>query len=291
MSNILSGVARQAKAILFYQGINITTQVFPQLVEVTYTDRITGKEDTVEIELADPDHRFQTVWTFARAQPISLTLEQDSWNSAGEILQQECGTFEIDKVHMEGPPSRVILSCKSIAVSGSLKRQQKSRAWEGASLQSIAQQIAGENHMTLNYQPDTNPTFSRVDQREQSDMVVLQRECERQGFVLKVPNSTTMVIADEKALESQAPTFTIVCPTVGNPGGINNAGILKWSLIADSNEVVNQAIVSYHNPETGRTVKQTFTPTASPTSAVSGVTDIDSSRLDITQQDTAQGDN
>jgi phage protein D len=288
--SVLFGTSRQAKPIVFYQGGNISAQVFPQLVELTYCDRASNMEDTIDIELADPDHRFQNTWTFARAQPLNVTLEQDSWNSPGEIIQQQCGQFEIDMIELEGPPSTIRIRAKSVPVSGSLKFQQKSRAWEGTDLKTVAQQIAGESGMSLNYQAALNPTFSRLDQREQSDLVVLSREADRFGLCVKVANNQ-IVIFDEQTAESQAATFTVLAPTRTSPGGINNSGILKWRLTANSNEVVNAATVTYRNPETGRTINQTFTPPTSPTKSVSGAKDIDSSRVDIQSADTPQGDN
>lgn len=287
--SILSGVARQAKAIITYQGTDISVQVFPQLVEISFCDRISFMEDTIEIELADPDHRFQTTWTFARAQPLNVTLEQDSWNAPGEIIQQPCGEMEIDKIHMEGPPSRIVIKGKSVPVSGSLKFQQKTRGWEKVSLKDVASEIASESNLTSDYEATLNPTFSRLDQREQSDMAFLAKQCKHNGLALSVKDKK-LIIFDEKDLESKPAVFTIVCPTRFAPGGINNGGILKWNLEADSNEVVDEATSSYRNIETGETIEQKFTPPKSATDSVSGAKDIDSSRLDIESGDTDQGD-
>lgn len=254
-----AGVAsRMAKCIVGYQGTDITALIKTNLIEMTYKDMASGSADTLDLLIADPDYRFSQQWSFERGKPITITLEQDAWLANG-TTQVALGTFFIDELDLDYPPSTIHLRCSAIDPASTAKWQKKNRAWENTTLKSLAQQVATEMKAQLIYKSSINPSIARVDQTEKADLEFLRRQCKAYSLnVYTKPGKSgkqQLIVYDEIDAEAAGAKWTLVRPVNGQPGGIENQGILKAQLVSSSQDTYKSATVTYHNPETGKTVK------------------------------------
>jgi hypothetical protein len=255
------GGVRTAEVIVSYSGTDITAIIKTNLIETTYKDMLEGKGDTLDLLIADPDYRFSQQWTFEKGKPFAVTLEQDHWIGSG-MVQINLGTFYIDEIDLDYPPSTIHLRCSAIDPSNAGKWQKKNRAWENTSLKSLAGQVATELHLSLQYKSSVNPTIARIDQTERSDYEFLKRQCKHYSLsVAQKPaqgkEGGQLLIFDVLDAEAAAPKWTLVRPANGQPGGIENGGILKVQLVSTADDTYRSATVSYHNVNTGKTTKAT----------------------------------
>lgn len=258
MSSILSmfGGARFARPIISYNDANVSTQVYPSLKELTYKEGTESTGDNVELKLADPEGHFRLTWQLKAATPLNLGLESQNWNAAGEHLFKDCGTFEIHRISIKQNKksgTEISLYASSIPVKSTLRLERKTRAWTKTNLQTIAQQIATENGLTLQYQAKENPQIARTDQHDESDFVLLNRHAEENDLFVKVKKGKLWMISKEE-LEQQAPVGTIVCPTANNPGGINGMGIIDWDMSETTEDTHKACEVKFRHNKTGTTV-------------------------------------
>jgi hypothetical protein len=71
-----------------------------------------------------------------------------------------------------------------------------------------------------------------------------------------------LLIFDVLDAEAAAAKWTLVRPADGQPGGIENGGILKVQLVSTADDTYHSATVSYHNVNTGKTIKATTAVTS-----------------------------
>src|SRR6516164_7756761 len=104
---------RTAEVIISYQGTDITAILKTNLIETTYKDMLEGKGDTLDLLIADPDYRFSQEWSFEKGKPFGVSLQQDHWVGSG-MVQVKLGTFYIDEIDLDYPPSTIHLRCSAI---------------------------------------------------------------------------------------------------------------------------------------------------------------------------------
>lgn len=261
LQGLISGT-RWAAPIISYNNGDVTAQVFPSLKELCYREGTEFTGDSVDLKLADPEGKFRLTWTLKAAVPLNLALESYNWNYPGERIHRDCGSFEIHRIEIrqeKGGGTTVELAATSIPVSANGRLERKSRAWTKTTLKAIAQQIATDNGLALQYNAKENPKISRADQHDESDFVLLERHAQESDLFVKVKQKTLWIISKEE-LEHQAPVGTIVCPTPGNPGGVNGqGGIVSWEINETTEDIYKAAEVSFRNNKSGRVVTQSVT--------------------------------
>src|SRR5271165_1855934 len=285
--------SRTALCIVTYQGTDITALIKTNLIECTYKDMASGSADTLDLLIADPDYRFSQQWSFQRGKPITITLEQDAWLQNGKT-QVALGTFFIDELDLDYPPT-IHLRCSAIDPSNTAKWQKKNRAWEGTTLQALAQQVATEMKAQLIYKSSINPSIARVNQTEKADLEFLRRMCKEYSLNVYIKPGKSgqqqLIVYDEIDAEAAGSKWTLVRPANGQPGGIENGGILKVQLVSSSQDTYKSTTVTYHNPETGKTVTNSYQDDffsrddTNPTTATQKVT-----TRGLKPQDPGQGD-
>jgi phage protein D len=218
--------ARTATPVITYNGADQSTVVYPSLLELSVKEGIGFTGDAVTLRLADPEGLFRLTWTLKAVVPLDLTIKTQNWNYPGEMLTRDFGTFTVTRCEIsqnKGQGTVVSLYASSINPCTPGRLQKNSSGTNATTLQALAAAVAQANGLTLNYIAPINPTFSRVDQYDQSDYVFLQRLCKQNDFFMKVKNGG-LWIQSMTQIEQQSPAGTIICPTPGNPGGINGVG-------------------------------------------------------------------
>jgi phage protein D len=189
---------------------------------------------------------------------LRATMCVENWDFEGDNRELDCGSFEIDSVDFSGPPDIVTIKALSIPISSSIRNSEKTRAWEDATLQKIAQDIANDAGLELMYEVQEDIQLDRVDQEEKADMAFLLELCIQYGIALKVTDNK-VILFEEEAYELKPVIDTFDKKEHGNGGRL-----LSYSFSQNTSGTVCKVISSYKDPKSGRLVQAEFKPSEPP---------------------------
>lgn len=237
-------VGRRAEVGITYAGRDVTADLAPYLLGLSYSDSLSGQADDVQIRLHDREGAWAGDWAPAFGDEVQAYVEAESWVHGGATRRLAFGRCAVDEVETAGPPATCTLKAVSAPLATGLRRTKRTRAWAAASLRTIAQDVADRAGLALLWSaPEFR--FARQDQAHESDLAFLRRLCDEAGLALKVTDGQLAVFA-EVDLEAGAPVVTL------RPGG---PGVLSWELRRSSTDVYAACVVRYRDPLRGRLVE------------------------------------
>jgi phage protein D len=255
-SNMITPV-RTARPSIILNGQDFFLALAPYFLNLSYTDNSDGeKADDLQIQLADRDRRFINDWMPDKGVYVDVEILCERWfapNSA--MLKLDCGRFWIDSIDFELPQHTVSIKASSIPTDNHIKASDETRGWEGSDLKTIAEQIAGENKMEVQWESEVNPKYKRIEQTEESGLGFLKKRANDAKLAIKVCRNK-LIFFDEQTYEEAEPSFTLV---YGNAmGGGATFRMSGGHFATKMNDTKKGATVSYVNPETGRLTKEKF---------------------------------
>ncbi|MGG1442167.1 contractile injection system protein, VgrG/Pvc8 family [Brevibacillus laterosporus] len=200
--------ARSAKLKVMYKKKDLTADLLPHLLGWTYTDNLSGQADDLQLTLEDVDQLWSGKWLPDLYTSIQATIQRDNWDRDGIKEVLPLGFFEIDEIEVKYPPSTVSIKGISIPETTSLRGEKKNKAWEKTKLSVIAKEKAKKAGLKLYFDTKDNPSYDRIEQTEETDLVFLQRLCNDAGLCLKV-SGTQINIFDEEKYEKSKPIATL----------------------------------------------------------------------------------
>ena len=242
------GTSRRADVRVTFDGADITEDIRPYLLELSYTDNEEDETDDLSITLQDRSGIWLESWCMeainaaSESRKISGTIIRKNWTGNGEDEVLECGEFELDSISMFGPPSTVTLDATSLPYAEPVRQTVKHKDWESISLSGIAGEIAGNAGLKLIYLSSVDPFFEREEQFRASDIEYLSELCHENGLSLKTTDGQ-IVIFDQPAFEASEPIGTI---------RRGDGSYIKYTL--ESGEAKTQyssCRVRYNHPEKG----------------------------------------
>ena len=157
-------LARRTAVSVSFGGTDITQNIKPYFLNLTYTDDTDDTADDLKIELQDRDGVWMENWLVEAVEAaaggklsIGAVIAPENWKNDATL---KTGAFELDSVDASGPPSTIIVSAASLAFSSSLRQTKKTHVWENCTLRSIAAEIAAGGGMGCIYESSTNPTYA-----------------------------------------------------------------------------------------------------------------------------------
>ena len=266
----LSGGLPQCQISLSYQGGDVSSIIQPNLLRLSYHDRINYQADSLEFTIADPEGIFRQQFTFQSGNSLKFGLSARNFRG-NDYFSQNYGEFAITRFApgQSSSGSVVDIRCSSIPISH-FRLEMKFQRWQQSKLQDLASQIASDNSMTLDYEASTNPTIAAIEQYDESDMVFLARVAQTFGMSIKVKNNI-LILFSRKDYESRAPKGTITFPpnmasllsAIANPissaYGVNGAGgMLSWSASDNLDGIFKDCRVVIRSPYSGLTAQSLF---------------------------------
>lgn len=204
--------ARRISVIIKYNNKDISVDISKYLKIISYTDNLSGEADDLQIILEDKAGLWQSKWMPEKGALLDATLQQKYWQTLSELPQSlRLGLFEIDEITSSGYPSEVQIKAVSVPDNNTLRGTERSRSWEKAKLQVIANDIASAAGMSLFWDTEENPVLDRAEQTEQSDLSFLYAICKDKGLALKISDKK-IIIFDEAKYEAEKAKITIVKP-------------------------------------------------------------------------------
>lgn len=244
---------RRATVSVIYEGADITTDIGPELLNLTYTDKsgAKGEADDLQIVISDRDRLWQDAWCPQRGHTMQVSILCTDWFEPGDSLELPCGTFEVDEVEFEaGDTDRITIKGVPSAVKTSITGQKKTRAWNSVSLENIAGDIAAEAGLSMQYHGD-EIFLKRVEQRQEPDLAFLHRIGSEHGCRVKVSSRNIVVYSGTRADELE-PVLLARGTTAGFRGKITTA------------EVYSSCVVTFFDADSGKEIKYTYKPDNAP---------------------------
>lgn len=224
--------------VLFYQGVNITADISPMVLTVTYTDTLTDSAGSLEIDLEDHQKVWQGPWYPQQGDRVSLLLGYASQ----ELLP--CGDFEVDELELTGPPDHLSLRCLAAWITPAM-RTRNSIGYENQTLLQIARTIASKYSLNLiSASADTGPRFARVTQNSETDLEFLARLAQVHGYNFTV-RGTQLIFYAMAALENSPPVVTL-----------SRSDILTFAFLNKTHRTYKAAQVAYQFPANKQLVQQ-----------------------------------
>lgn len=244
---------RHTRLSLKYDGEDISRDLEPFLLSFSCQDNGMDQADDLEISLQDREGLWHSDWFPEKGAEVTASIQAFNFREPGEKLEYPCGTYTIDEVEFSGPPWKMSLRCTSSAITKSLRKEKKTRAWENISLEAIAKQIAGEHDLGLVFEAP-GVDYNRQDQRKESDLDFLSRIGKFAGVKVKVAERKLILYAG-KSFDSQDPSITY------RPGDLGS-----WKIKTQAHDVYQACKVDYWDPEKKEKYTYTYKPEDPPSS-------------------------
>lgn len=234
--------APKPKFKLMYAGKNITDDIAPFLIQLTYTDKIEGESDEIDIQLEDSRQLWQGSWYPTKGDKMELLIGYDS-------NMIPAGSFEVDEIEFSGPPDTVNIRGQATGIKKAL-RTKRMDAFENVTVKQLADKIAAKNGLTVEgvFGKNANLVHKRISQNRETDLEFLKRVAAGYGIVFSV-RSDKMVFTDQQQLEKR-----------GASKVIDKTDISRFSLRHKSVKTYAGAQVAWKNPDTDKVVQSVYQP-------------------------------
>lgn len=217
---------------LSMNGRDVTADLTPFLLSVSYTDFVEGEADTLDIRLEDVDGRFRDKWYPTKGQTVDFKFGYE-----GEPLKA-VGAFEIDEIEGEGPPDIVVIRAIAAGVKHTYRTHQ-GKAYDNTTLAAIAQQVA--RRLKLKLVGKIEPIkITRVTQIHENDLTFMHRLAGEYGYAFSI-KGTKMVFFKRAELRQCKPILVI-----------DRTDLTRYHIRDKIMDVAKSAQVSYHDPKTKR---------------------------------------
>lgn len=270
-----TGYARRAYPKVIYNKVDISEALKPYLKSMEYTDMLTGQADDLQLTLEDRDGLWLEAWFPDKGATLTASILTQYWTAPTEAEKElPLGLFEIDEIECSAIPSETKIKAVSVPNNTTLRGEGRTRSWEGYTIQKIAQDIANNAGMQLNFSSKDNPTLERVEQTEQSDLAFLDKLCQDNGLSLKVTDNQ-IVIFDMADMEATEPSLIFVRPTMKgldtsvsidvNSNDMNSESTLKrlkptsWRFTSSVRDVYKSCTVEHSQGKKKAKISATFT--------------------------------
>ncbi len=270
-----TGYARRAYPKVIYNKVDISEALKPYLKSVEYTDMLTGQADDLQLTLEDRDGLWLEAWFPDKGATLTASILTQYWTAPTDAEKElPLGLFEIDEIECSAIPSETKIKAVSVPNNTTLRGEGRTRSWEGYTIQKIAQDIANNAGMQLNFSSKDNPTLERVEQTEQSDLAFLDKLCQDNGLSLKVTDNQ-IVIFDMADMEATEPSLIFVRPTMKgldtsvsidvNSNDMNSESTLKrlkptsWRFTSSVRDVYKSCTVEHSQGKKKAKISATFT--------------------------------
>ncbi len=229
--------ARWAEVVIYYEGVNISMDIAPYLLNFTYTDNASDKADDISLTLEDRERLWCNDWFPTKGDKIKASIVIHDWEAENQTQSLPCGTFEVDQIECAGPPNHVTIKAVSTLVSKPMRQEKHTKAWENVKLSIIAGDVASKNGLSLFWDSSEDPFFDRRDQVETSDLEFFSGLARDYGIAVKVTD-TQLVCYLEEDYEAKAPVGEL---------SFGDKKVISWSFTSKAAGTYKSAKLQYHD--------------------------------------------
>lgn len=191
---------RRAKVKITIEGKDVSKDISPNLLTLSYVDKADDELDDLQFTLEDRDKLWQGDWLPKHGDVVAVTIFAENFRSPG-LEELDCGEFEVDELSLDTSfDGGDVVSIKAVpaCAKSSLMLQRKTRAWSDAHLATVAADVVGPAGLDLLYKaPEI--IYGRVEQRQESDLAFLQRITKEQGLRLCLKKRQAIIYSGQSA--------------------------------------------------------------------------------------------
>lgn len=221
---------------LVYNGKDITADLEPFLIETTYTDKVTGQADELDIMLMDHDGRWMDGWYPQKGAEV----EYEYGYSHQKLVS--AGKFNVDEVELNGPPTTVRIRALAAGLQ-SQARTRKGKAYENTSLKALIDKVAKRLKATVSGAV-ADIKIPKATQYQETDWAFLVRICREYGYQVSLKdNNKTLVVLKLTGLDA-GPVRTL-----------RPSDVTSWQYRDKITEVAAKTEVKHHDHRKKKLVK------------------------------------
>lgn len=203
--SVSSLVESAVEAVADWLGIetDISDDINADLISFTYTDNCDDEADEIRFTLKDDEGKWCDSWRPDQGAKISATI------STSDGSQLEISSMMVDQQRFSGGSQgrTMEFTAVSIPLDISIRRLRRTKSYETQTLEQIADNIAMFHGLQLYFESDINPTYDRVDQKQQTDADFLLKLCHDLGLSVKITEET-LVVYDQASFEKKDATVS-----------------------------------------------------------------------------------
>ncbi|POY46216.1 phage late control D family protein, partial [Avibacterium paragallinarum] len=185
---------------LFYEKTNISAEIEPHLIELSYTDYLEGQSDELTVTFEDIQGKWIRQWFPTQGDKLIAAI---GYKGAPLV---DIGSFEIDEVEYEAHPSTITLRALSSGISKNY-RTLKPKAYENTTLAQIVAQVAERLKLKVVGQIKPIP-ITRVTQYQERDVEFLSRLAREYHHSFKIVGNQ-LVFTHKDELGQTAPVAVL----------------------------------------------------------------------------------
>lgn len=185
---------------LFYEKTNITAEIEPHLVQLTYTDHLEGQSDELTVEFEDIQGKWIRQWFPTQGDKLKAAIGYQ-----GEFLT-DIGEFEIDEVEYSYKPSTINLKALSTGISKA-NRTLKPKAFENTTLAQVVAKVADNLKLKVVGKIKAIP-IKRITQYQERDVEFLARLAREYHHSFKIVGNQ-LVFTDKSELGQSEPVLML----------------------------------------------------------------------------------
>ena len=246
---------RRAAVEISIQGKDVSMDIAPHLLSLTYTDKADDELDDLQFSLEDRERLWQGDWLPQHGDLVSVKIIAENFRSMGRE-ELDCGEFEVDELTLDcSRDGGDVVSVKAVpaCAKSSLMLSRKTRAWSDAPFTTVAADVVGPAGLDLLYKaPEI--VFGRVEQRQEADLAFLQRVTKEQGLRLCLKKRLCVIYAGQ--------TADALEPLALSRESLDYA---QASFKRSLDGVYSQCVVGYTDADTSQTMDRDFAPEIPPT--------------------------
>lgn len=247
---------RRAAVEMRIQGKDVSLDLAPHLLSLSYVDKADDELDDLQFSLEDREGLWQGDWLPAHGDTVSVVIVAQGFRAGSEEEELDCGDFEVDELTLESSRDGgdvVTIKAVPAAAKSSLMLQRKTRAWADAPLSTVAADVVGPAGLDLLYKaPEI--VYGRVEQRQEADLAFLQRICKEQGLRVALKKHLCVIYAGQAA------------------DRLEPLELMRGELVADRcsfkrtlDGVYTQCVVGYTDAASSETTQAGYQPELPPT--------------------------
>lgn len=161
-----------------YEQKDISADLAPYLISATYTDRLSGESDELELSLEDTEGRWRADWYPGKGDRLAAAI---GYEGQGLV---PCGEFDIDEIELSFPPD--VVTIRALATGLAVPcRTRKSRGYEKTTLAAVVREACGRLGLTPAGEVEDIP-IDRLTQYQESDLAFLTRLSQEYGHTFKI---------------------------------------------------------------------------------------------------------
>lgn len=185
---------------LFYEKTNITADIEPHLIQITYTDHLEGQSDELTVEFEDISGKWVRQWFPTQGDKLRAAIGYQ-----GKPLVS-IGEFEIDEVEYHYKPSSISLKALSTGI-GKANRTLKPKAYENTTLAQVVGIVAEKLKLKVVGKIKAIP-IKRITQYQERDVEFLARLAREYHHSFKIVGSQ-LVFTDKTELGQSEPVLIL----------------------------------------------------------------------------------